>query len=941
MSFAYRSREGHFELDPGESQTWRLPPGTPGMLIVSSLYAMPPGWAPSAGTGGERSAPATGEGLRGRRREVLGADVGEGLLGGGVARDQPVRTPNEGPFDDLEVGGDAGSYGPTLELTLELLRGGQVVATDPNHIAHQTPNAGDIWSLRISRRQDGSVDRRRYSLRMSYPSTLPLETRRIPLAFFRRGFQENWNANPYLDWARLEDNVLSYQWNEEFGGLYLAEAKYKDHQYVPLGVEPVKLPTLQLRTPTLFAGGDVDPNPVAPIPGENRPERPFWGLRLEGEYEGSRDLEIEVLGVGPNITLPDPLWFEIRFFLGSAGQGAIGYTPRVSSPLLDMLDFSITYPTISGRTETVNVKEAIRSRIEAALYNLQNGPGGNQFDRYVRPWIVGRYDVEDIAYERTSDEMLVTYVGRPTSPEGLLATDGRMAGDGGEPAAPDPRFFDTPDELPTHAPLPEPRPIRTVDPGPLNGIKNIVVLMQENRSFDQVLGYLSRDGLLPRDRVLAGGEDRFREEPQSHVEGLLPGDNERDKLTYPEGSTHHYRSRRTRSTGWPSFELPNPCHSHACVERQVSDNMKGFVANYAERTGNPDELQLIMDYMTDAELPVFGLLAREFAICDHWFCSHIGGTLPNRFITLTGDLSENIHGSPEVENPDLIGGFAPIETPTFLDHLTDRGVDWKVFEHGYGFSRMIRNFTFDESNIVGFNNRDQGFAARARAGSLPSVSFIEPDYIELPDGNDDHAPADMLKGQQLIANIVSELIDSPQWPQTLLIITYDEHGGFYDHVPLPLEIETQAEDGTVSRRLIPALATGERRLGVRVPAFAISPLIAPMTDGKVNVTHTVFDHTSIPATILRTFCAPHPPSMGARADEAADLRHLLTLDTPRPRSDFDKLANELRELAGRHVQPLTGRIPPAPLRKPKPEDLEEDWHGLVAYASSITGVGQR
>lgn len=941
MSFAYRSRDGLFELDPGESTTWRLPPMTPGLIIVSSFYAMPPDWSAGAATGEERSAPVSGGGFRGRAHEVRGADVGEGqLAGGGTARDQPIRQPGDHPFDDLEVGGEAGSYGPTQELTLDLLRGGQVVATDPNHVAHETPVAGDVWTLRVSRRQDGSSDRRRYRVRVQYPSTLPVETRRVPLSFFRRGFHENWNMNPYLDWARLEDNVLSYQWNEQFADLYLDRDRDRN-EHVPLGVEFAKLPEIRFTTPTLSAGGDTDPNPIAPIPGEDRPERVFWKLRIEGEYAGTRDVEFDLAVATPNVTLPDPLWLEIRFFLGSAGGGAIGYTPRVESPLLDMLDISVTYPTLSGGSETVNIKEEVKTRIEEALYQLQLRPDGNGFDHYLRPWIVGRYEVEDVTYDRSSDEMVVTYVGRRARADSPVLGDGWVATDGGAPAADLPRLFDTPDELPTAAVVREPRPLRHVDPGPLSRIENIVVLMQENRSFDQVLGYLSRDGMLPRDRVLPGGDDGDREAPQSHVEGLLPGENERDKVTYPEGSTQHYRSRRTRTTRWPSFDLPNPCHSHACVERQVSDNMQGFVADYARRTQRPDELQLVMDYLTDAELPVYGLLAREFAICDHWFCSHIGGTLPNRFITMTGDLSQDVYGSPEVENPDLIGGFAPLESTTFLDHLTERGVSWKVFEHGYSFARMMRNFTFDETNVVGYNHRERGFAACARSGTLPSVSFIEPDYIELPDGNDDHAPADMLRGQQLVASILGELISSPQWPRTLFIITYDEHGGFYDHVPLPFEIESHAADGTTSRRPIAPLATGERRLGVRVPAFAISPLIEPMTNGKVNVSHTVYDHTSIPATILRTFCSPRVPSMGARTDDAADLRDLITREEPRPSSDFERLAQELREMSGRHVQPLNGEIPAAPLRMPVEGQLEEDWHGLVAFASSITGVGPR
>src|SRR5215510_5992689 len=152
--------------------------------------------------------------------------------------------------------------------------------------------------------------------------------------------------------------------------------------------------------------------------------------------------------------------------------------------------------------------------------------------------------------------------------------------------------------------------------------------------------------------------------------------------------------------------------------------------------------------------------------------------------------------------------------------------------------RLMRRFTFDETNIVGFKDHNNGFVATARTGTLPAVSFIEPDYIELPDGNDDHAPADMMKGQILIATIVKALIESPQWKETLLIVTYDEHGGFYDHMPLPLEIT--APDGMATGRLIPPLANGERRLGVRVPAFIVSPLVPPMSGGKVNVSKTIY-----------------------------------------------------------------------------------------------------
>jgi phospholipase C len=219
------------------------------------------------------------------------------------------------------------------------------------------------------------------------------------------------------------------------------------------------------------------------------------------------------------------------------------------------------------------------------------------------------------------------------------------------------------------------------------------------------------------------------------------------------------------------------------------------------------------------------------------------------------------------------------------------------------------------------------------------VSFIEPDYIEAPDGNDDHAPADMFNGQRLIATIVSALLDSPQWNNTLLIITYDEHGGFYDHVPPAYETTHTAADGTTTTRNIPPLATGERCLGVRVPAFVISPYIPSMPGGKVNVAKAIYDHTTIPATILRRFCGPFPPNFGARMAEMPDLRDVLTLNAPRPRSDFDTLAAEMAAIAGRASVRVNGQVPPAPLRAPAPDRMEDDFHGLIAYASSVTGMG--
>lgn len=958
MNYSYRTSQAFIELNPGETGTWRLPPMTSGgpvaPIIVSSFYAMAPGSGSSVGSGSGGSSGGGSGGSIPRESHGPALDVSGATTAPpppNIARDNSRFPGRNGPrrLGDLEVfDGDAGgSSGPTMELVLELLRGGQVVATHMNHILHQTPNSGDIWALRVARKQDGSLERRRYRIQVQYPSVLPREERRIPLAFFNRGFNRNWNDNPYLESIRIKDSLLSYRWDAEFAGLY---DKPKGDQYVHLS-DAIKFPEIRLSAPILSAGGG--PHPIPDPAGFARPDLPYFALSLEGEYAGSRALEFDVIGPNPSVTLPESLWFEARFYLAPAGQGTIGYYPEVHSSLLDALGFSVTYLSASGGTKTINVKAAVKQAIEEHLYHLQFNDSGNGFDKYLRPYLVGRYEVESIAVESRPNprdhrdtQMVISYVGRQhaVDAEPRLRLDrARDAGATDSEPSPDyPRLFDTPGEMPIPPTPFHPMPVHSTDAGALNKVDRIVVLMMENRSFDQVLGYLSRDGMLPRQNLLSGSEGAGREPLQGHVDGLNPGDNDRDRMKYPEGSSGRiYRSQRTHTTAWPSFSLDNPCHGHACVERQISDNMKGFVADYARKRGDvPNELQLIMNYLTDAELPAYGALAREFAICDRWFCSLIGGTLPNRFISLTGDLSEDVYGSPEVENPDLGGGFAPLEAKTFFDHLTERGVDWKLFEHGYSMLRLIRNYTFDESHIKEFKHPTDGFDAAARNGTLPGVTYIEPDYIEAPGGNDDHAPADMIDGQRLIASIMDSLLHSPEgfFEKTLLVITYDEHGGFYDHVPPPYEAETTSADGTVSRRPIPPLSGGEPRLGVRVPAFVISPLVAPMVDGKVNVSHAVYDHTTIPATILRRFCGPRPPILSPRMAGASDLRGLLTLETARPRADFSQLAGEMQQIANRPAAASIGTNAAAPLRKPALND-EDDFHGLIAFSSSVTGTG--
>ena len=274
--------------------------------------------------------------------------------------------------------------------------------------------------------------------------------------------------------------------------------------------------------------------------------------------------------------------------------------------------------------------------------------------------------------------------------------------------------------------------------------------MMENRSFDQVLGYLSRE--LGRTEV--NGLNAFH--PTRSINPQFNRFNNRN--LFPQRAT---------STAWPVFKGPSgdyvsgPCHETECVLNQIDGErptkMERFVSDFSRRAGtDPETLRLVMDYFGPDQLPVYAVLANEFGICDKWYTSHAGPTWPNRFVLFTGDLNLDPEGNVEQDNPDL-ATMLPLKAPTLFDHLNDRGVSWKLYENGFSFIRLFRNYTFDTTNVVWFDDPVRGFEAAARSGTLPQVTMIEPDYIDLPPGNDDHPPADMANGQEFVNRIVQAL----------------------------------------------------------------------------------------------------------------------------------------------------------------------------------------
>jgi phospholipase C len=399
-------------------------------------------------------------------------------------------------------------------------------------------------------------------------------------------------------------------------------------------------------------------------------------------------------------------------------------------------------------------------------------------------------------------------------------------------------------------------------PGVLADIDHIVVLTMENRSFDHMLGYLS----LP---VTAGGMGR------TNVDGLKGGE-----FNFYNGT--HYPSFAFP----PSDTLftPDPGHGFASVFHQINGNkMDGFVKSYAEEASGGNGSR-IMGYHTGTNVPVYDALARDFAISHRWFAAHPGPTFCNRFYELTGRLNLTSGLDPSSDSgfsPDKRGFWelsnssplTPVFTKTIFDFLSDyQHIDgtltWNYFEHGYCFLRFFEKYTFDSTNIIDANDPVRGFFANAQRGTLPSVSFIDPHFVELPpNANCDGPPADIKDGQALVRKVVEAVVAGPKWNKTLLIIIYDEHGGFYDHVAPPPAERFSNEPVTTH--------------GIRVPAFIISPWVKA---GQVfghdappgSAQSLYFDHASILKTIARRFMSDFPPYMGPRYAAANDLTAVLS-----------------------------------------------------------------
>jgi phospholipase C len=302
----------------------------------------------------------------------------------------------------------------------------------------------------------------------------------------------------------------------------------------------------------------------------------------------------------------------------------------------------------------------------------------------------------------------------------------------------------------------------------------------------------------------------------------------------------------------------------------------GFAQSFAAAIGNASDPagQAIGDVFRSydpAQLPILNTLAQEFAVCDHWFASLPGPTWPNRFFAHAAS-SAGLDHSPSLGEMALwdASGLS-FANGSIYDRLNQAGMKWKVYA-GDNFPPVLAISGIDVTDINDYSE----FAGDIGGGSYDaSYTFIEPSYGDFISGSyrcgtSQHPLDDVTRGEALIKATYETLRASPIWNESLLILTWDEHGGFFDHVPPP---RAAPPGDTMPGGSYNLYGFAFDRCGPRVPAIVVSPLIP-----RNSIDHRVYNHASIPATLEQCFgLAP----LTARDRASQSVLGLASLATPR------------------------------------------------------------
>lgn len=386
-------------------------------------------------------------------------------------------------------------------------------------------------------------------------------------------------------------------------------------------------------------------------------------------------------------------------------------------------------------------------------------------------------------------------------------------------------------------------------------IEHLVVLMLENRSFDHMLGFLKDQDA--RINGLKGDEWNYP------AEELLPN----VSVSRDAADVHDLD--------------PDPNHEFEHVTDQISStgdpignpDMKGFVRDYYTQKKDAQHAANIMKCFTPGTLPVLSKLASEYAVCDRWFSSVPGSTIPNRLF---------VHGASSAGSitQDAIDGPFKLNT-IFESFNATTPHDYAIYTSGASILLANHFLVGHQEKFFAYAN----FVSDARHGDLPAYTFIEPSYDDDGEGtfaSSQHPDFPVDRGEALIREVYNALTNSPGWQSTLFLILYDEHGGIFDHVPPPVLTRDPRFKNLPDVPPSPAPhAFDFMRLGVRVPAVFVSPCIPANT----IINDQDYEHSSVVATVRKLFCPGSTP-LTWREAQAPTFENVLTLTGNDIRTDF-------------------------------------------------------
>jgi phospholipase C len=434
----------------------------------------------------------------------------------------------------------------------------------------------------------------------------------------------------------------------------------------------------------------------------------------------------------------------------------------------------------------------------------------------------------------------------------------------------------------------------------LSKIQHIVVLMLENRSFDNLLGFLyaDRGNVSPLGHPFEGLTGKETNPAKGGKQVQVFGIKKEDPLSYfmPRGNP----GEGFQNTNVQLFGTTTPAPTAKATNQGFVTNFEYVLSKNKAHALPGTEATDIMGIYTPEMLPILSGMARGYAVCDHWYSSAPTETFPNRAFVAMATSQGRLGDAP-----------APFTAPSIYSLLTKKGHTWAVY--GDDALPLSRGSVADITHAPNSNFGDfKAFQAAAKNGTLPNYVFLEPQWGSK--GNSQHPNDDVSKGEQYLQQVYYALYGSKVWEKTLLIVTYDEHGGCYDHVVPP-------NGATTPDNSVGEFGFDFKRFGLRVPTILISPWIAAGTVYRVPASNkgkkgsVPFDHTSILATVEKRFGLPN---LTARDAAAPDVGGVLTL--AKARTD----------------DPLKGLTPPT--SKTQPPASKEPTHLEMAVAQTMAAL---